>query len=134
MLTVPRAQVLTQTAARLCERRTEAHIVPFRSDSRLRPVRNQCHQNCNDRLGLYPNHRIVRGWLVLDYRDVYGHGGYRFFAHSIMEDEKGNRFDVTTTPWYPFLEIEGHEGDFIMLVQQYNLGAIDHYLGRSPSA
>lgn len=127
-LIVPQAQILADEAARLYARRASAVMVPFRGDSRLTPRRNECHANVEKWLELHPTHKAVRGWLVLDYREVEGHFGYRFFAHSVVEDATGSRFDVTVQSPYPFLEILGNEDDFAMLIHGHNLGAIDHYL------
>ena len=123
---MPQAQILIEEAARLYARRDQAVRVPFRADPRLAPRRNECHANVERWLKLHPTHKSVRGWLVLDYREVYGHGGYRFFAHSVVEDDAGSRFDVTVQSPYPFLEIEGDEDDFAMLIHGHDLGAIDY--------
>jgi hypothetical protein len=120
---------LKAIARRLYERRNDGVMIPFRADpeGRFSPNRNECYENCARWTDLYPADDIVRGWLVLDYREV--NEAYRFFPHPIIQDAAGQRFDITISmPIYPFLEIETTEQEFVDLVAGHQIMLLDHKL------
>lgn len=116
---------LRDLAGRLYERRHEAVVVPYEdhSDDQFQPARNDCHRNVEVWCQLHPSHRPVRGWLVLDYSEQRR---YRFMAHSLIEDEEGHRFDLTAYTGHPFLEFEGVEEEFVLLMSARQLTHVDH--------
>ena len=121
---------LKDLARRLYERRHLALTVPHehRSNDQFRPEPRACHANADMWCKLNPSHRPVRGWLVFDLSAV---GRFHFVAHSVVEDEKGNRFDVT--PQRPiarciFLEDEAVDEEYMLLITSRRLVNIDHYL------
>jgi hypothetical protein len=85
---------LKDLARRLYERRHEAIVIPYedRSSDPFQPARNDCHRNVDLWCQLHPTHRPVRGWLPFDYSEW---ALYRFMPHSLVEDDKGCRFDLT---------------------------------------
>jgi hypothetical protein len=46
-------------------------------------------------------------------------------AHSLVEDDKGRRFDLTAYTGQPFLEFEGIEEEFVLLVSARQLAHVD---------
>ncbi len=53
-------------------------------------------------------------------------------AHSVVEDEKGSRFDVTPQRpigQYSFLEDEAFDEEYMLLITSRRLVKIEHYLG-----
>jgi hypothetical protein len=117
---------LKDLARSLYERRHDAAVVPYedRSDDQFQPTRNECHRNVDVWSQRHPSHRAVRGWLVFDYSNE---GRYRFMPHSLVEDETGRRFDLTAYTRHPFLEFEGVEEEFVLLISTRQLTHIDHY-------
>jgi hypothetical protein len=117
-------------AARLYERRNEAvsiRRVRMRGGD-WQPDPNQCHRNVTLWCGWYPIYTAVRGWLVADYVDI---GRYRFFAHSIVENETGDLMDITPNPasWsYPFLKHDPADGDFADIIEEQKTICVTHYL------
>jgi hypothetical protein len=74
-------------------RRESGVLVPFESRGlSWKPDRNYCHINA-DRYALEnPDHKAVRGWMVLNYSAL---GFFRFMAHSVNEGIDGRLFDIT---------------------------------------
>ncbi len=116
---------LKDLAQSLYERRGEAVVVPYedRSDNQFQPAQNDCHRNVEAWCRLHPSHRPVRGWLVFDYSEQRR---YRFISHSLVEDEEGHRFDITAYTGHPFLEFEGIEEEFVLLMSARQLTHVDH--------
>lgn len=110
---------LKDRARRLYERRHLAGMVPHedRSNDQFHPEAGACHTNVDQWCRLNPTHKPVRGWLVFDHSAV---GRFLFVAHSVVEDEKGNRFDVTPQRpigQYGFLQDEAFDEEYMLLIQ-----------------
>jgi hypothetical protein len=86
--------VIERYGALLARQLKEAVAVPYRQVSvgNWAPEENKCHHNVATWIERNPHHEHVLGWLVVTApnSDVI-----RFVAHSVIEDEAGNRFDIT---------------------------------------
>ena len=121
---------LKDLARSLYDRRHLADFVPVegRSSQQFRPAPKECHVNVDKWCRLNPAHKPVRGWLIID---MTARGLFRFVAHSVVQDEDGNRFDVTpqqSFSKYPFLEDEDPDEVYLLRNVRRNLTALDHFL------
>jgi hypothetical protein len=92
----------------------EAVVVPYREvgEGDWTPEVNKCHHNVKAWTDRNPHHVQVLGWLVVT---RLGDDVIRFVAHSVVEDETGNKFDITplqSTELRPFLEAGIDPDDF----------------------
>jgi hypothetical protein len=122
---------LVELAQQLYERRHQAIPVPFRdcSSPGFYPGAQDCHRNvdlwCRDR----PDHKPVRGWLVLESYprpDIW-----RFVAHSVVQDEQGRLFDPTppsAARKYLFLRTDMVDEEYLLMLSARQLVHVDHRL------
>lgn len=120
---------LEELALRLYDRRHEAVLVPFRdcAGPDFTAVEQACHSNVDDWVKGHPEHRAVRGWLV--HESWLPQGFCRFAAHSVVQDERGELFDLTPTmaaQRYPFLHNHLTDEEFILMVSARHLVHLDH--------
>jgi hypothetical protein len=80
--------------ALLVRQLNEAVVVPYRQVNvgDWVPEENKCHHNVAAWIERNPRHEHVLGWLVIA---APNSDFIRFVAHSVVEDETGNRFDIT---------------------------------------
>jgi hypothetical protein len=117
-------------AKRLYDRRYLAAPVPYEdhSSADFQPIAKECHVNVDKWCLLHPNHKPIRGWLIIEMpalRRVH------FVAHSVVEDETGRRFDVTPQVFLDkrsFLEDEDPDEVYMLRNVKRNLVSLDHYL------
>ena len=120
--------------ALLAQQINEAVVVPFRQVNlgEWTPELNKCHHNVAAWIESNPHHWQVLGWLVV----AAPNSDYiRFVAHSVVEDDTGNRFDITplnATGPRPFLEA-GIDGDDFFWIEEkllevYPMSGFDHFI------
>ena len=107
---------LTELAQQLYERRHQAELVPFRdcSGPDFSPLEQACHSNVDHWCTCHPNHQPVRGWLL--HESWLPQGFCRFAAHSVVQDEHGELFDLTpprAVRKYPFLRHPLTDEEFV---------------------
>jgi hypothetical protein len=130
---------LEELALRLYERRHQAVLVPFRdcSGPDFLPDEQDCHANVDRWCRLHPEQEPVRGWLV--HESWLSQGFCRFAAHSVVQDERGELFDLTPTRAvrrYPFLHNHLTDEEFVLMVSARQLVHLDHHIkitGQNPS-
>ena len=120
-------------AARLYERRSEGIItgVAEASNDDWTPSKNECHANVTDWCEHYLGHKPVRGWLYFDFDNLLPI--VRFNAHSVIENENGELFDITpskASQRYPFIRAEESEEEFAFLVEELNTTIINYSVKR----
>ena len=59
---------------------------------------------------------------------MYEQRRYRFIPHSLVEDDKRRRFDLTVSIAPPFLEFEGIDEEFVLLISARQLTHVDYTL------
>jgi hypothetical protein len=120
--------------ALLAQQVNEAVVVPYRQVNigDWVPEQNKCHHNVAAWVESNPNHWQVRGWLVIA---APNSNFIRFVAHTVVEDENGNRFDITplnATGPRSFLEAGIDENDYFWIEEQlfevYPMSGFDHFL------
>jgi hypothetical protein len=117
----------TNYARSLFERLDQGLVVPLRpvriehDEGTWEPKAQQCHHNASVLGKTYPNDlEIVRGWLVFDFRSVFGE--VRFMHHSVIKEKAtGLLFDPTPqerlNPDYLFIVADLVETDYEELVE-----------------
>ena len=120
-------------AARLYERRSEGVItgVAQASIEDWTPSGHDCHANVTDWCEHYLGHKPVRGWLYFDFSKPMS--VVRFYAHSVIENEKGELFDITpskASQQYPFIRADESEEEFAYLVEELNTTVIEYNVKR----
>ena len=120
-------------AARLYERRSEGIItgVAQASIGDWTPSGHDCHANVTDWCEHHPGHIPVRGWLYFNFDNLLPI--VRFNAHSVIENEKGELFDITpskASQRYPFIRAEESEEEFAFLVEELNTTIINYSVKR----
>jgi hypothetical protein len=117
----------TNYARSLFERLDQGLVVPLRpvriehDEGTWEPKAQQCHHNASVLGETYPNDlEIVRGWLVFDFRSVFGE--VRFMHHSVIKEKAtGLLFDPTPqerlNPDYLFIVADLVETDYEELVE-----------------
>jgi hypothetical protein len=93
-------------------------------------VPQSCHSNVQAWIAENPNHKSIRGWLIIDCQAgalFIGEQPYiDFLAHSVVEDVGGGLIDITptldpTAGTYPFLRHPGDIAQFEEMVGGWNL-------------
>jgi hypothetical protein len=124
-------------ARSLFERLNQGLVVPLRQirieheEGIWEPKAQQCHYNVSVLGMTYPNDlEIVRGWLVFDFRNVFGE--VRFMHHSVTkETATGLLFDPTPqerlNPDYLFIEAKLDDTDYADLVEGMVYGEMLFY-------
>jgi hypothetical protein len=114
---------LGEVTRSLYARRHEAVTVPFEMHSVTSgsPLEHDCHRNVDRFVLEHPDHKPVRGWLVLDFnKSSQGWWPFcQFTAHSVVEAPDGRLIDLTpsqASQRYPFLRHQGPEGQFEAIV------------------
>ena len=123
----------------LFERLDQGIVVPLRpiriehDQGTWEPKAQQCHHNASVLGKTYPNDlEIVRGWLVFDFRSVFGE--VRFMHHSVIKEKATERlFDPTPqerlNPDYLFIEAKLVDADYADLVEGMVHGEMLSYRG-----
>jgi hypothetical protein len=91
--------------------------VPFRevSHGRWRPLAQQCHTNVHQWVSYHPEHRAVQGFRFVPRPAL---SACAFYAHTVVEDEAGNLFDITPGSLAaPFVHHTGSLEDFAELAR-----------------
>src|SRR3979490_1529128 len=120
---------LEDLARRLYQRRRGATAVPFRacSSAAFQPAEQDCHRNVDLWCRARPEHKPVRGWLILENHPRLG--VCRFVAHSVIEDERARLFDLTpsaASQRYPFLRTEMVDEEYLLMLSARHLVHVDH--------
>jgi len=131
---------LIEYVGRLSHRWSEAVIVPRVNVKHgdWQPFPKKCHANVTKWTELNPHHRAIRGWMLMDLRiagPLFGQAPrVELLAHSVIEDEKRNLFDITPaeTPYgkpneYPFLKHSGDDDEYGLLIDGYTISRIRIY-------
>ncbi|CAN7597397.1 hypothetical protein LJR131_004482 [Polaromonas sp. LjRoot131] len=112
----------------------EAVVVPCRQVNvgDWAPEENKCHHNVATWIERNPHHGHVLGWLVIA---APNSDFVRFVAHSVVEDEMGNRFDITPLHAIeprPFLDAGIDADDYFWIEEQlfevYPMSGFDHFI------
>jgi hypothetical protein len=95
------------------------------------PVNGRCHENARTWVERNPHHKHVFGWHCADYSET---GFFRFYAHSVIEDEEGKLHDITpnSRPARRFLRDRSSHEEHERMVEVHRIVAIDHVLFDSP--
>jgi hypothetical protein len=114
----------------LYRRKSAAQVVDYRhvDDSYLE---NFCHKNAADYAAKNPGWKVVHGWLIFDFEaDTHGLLTLvQFNPHSILENQDGERLDVTpsrASRRYPFLDHVGTPLDFARIVDGNSICVIEY--------
>ncbi|WP_157158015.1 hypothetical protein [Bradyrhizobium genomosp. III] len=107
-----------------------AQVYPFQP-LLAKAKEHDCHRNVDLFVSQNAGHRTVRGWLIFDFRNLFLLGLQpivRFTAHSLIENEQGQKIDITpsrASQPYPFIEHPFGETDFMSLVDGRQISHID---------
>jgi hypothetical protein len=124
-------------ARSLFDRLDQGQVVPLRQirvehkEGVWVPQARQCHHNASVLGMTYPNDlEIVRGWLVFDFRIVFG--VIRFMPHSVIKVKAtGRLFDPTPQERlnsdYLFIEAKLADSDYADLVESMVHGEMLSY-------
>ncbi len=114
----------------LYQRKSTAQVVAYRhvADGYLE---NFCHENAADYASKNSGWKVVYGWLIFDFEaDTQGLlTVVRFNPHSIVENQGGERVDVTpsrASRRYPFLDHVGTPSDFARIVESNRISVIEY--------
>jgi hypothetical protein len=114
----------------LYRRKSTAQVVPYRhvNDGYLETF---CHKNAADYASKNSGWKVVHGWLIFDYEaDTQGLLKFvQFNPHSIVENQGGERLDVTPSQAsrrYPFLDHVGTPLDFARIVEGNWISVIEY--------
>jgi hypothetical protein len=99
----------------------EASVIPTRQVSfeDWKPKVRRCHDDVAIWVKKYPSFKAIRGWLNIPLDKWYF---TRFLAHSVVEVEHGDRFDITplqASQPYAFIDCNLREGDYFDLERQF---------------
>jgi hypothetical protein len=117
---MPPTGVLAEYGQQLLSRIAEARVIPARQVSfeDWKPEVRRCHDNVAIWVKKYPSFKAIRGWLHIPLDGLYF---TRFLAHSVVEDEHGDRFDITplqASQPYAFIDCSLREDDYFDLEMQ----------------
>lgn len=112
---------LVAIAKSVIARRSEAVFVPLRQvgmkgapgEDDWSPKPNYCHDNVAAWVSRCPQHKHLRGYVIVDLRAALG--VWRVQAHSVVELEDGSLIDITpsgVSQLYPFVRHVGTDEEF----------------------
>ena len=124
-------------AAQLFGRIGEGVIVPRvqMAVDGWQPLPNKCHENAHILAEKIAGYRAVTGWLLFEFERAFTY--VRFAAHSVVENEAGELFDITPPPaenpgaaLYPFIRSKLSHDDFhsavYVLTEMYGAANLDY--------